>query len=235
MSEVPEFSLLCATAAGAGLACRGAFHPEASDDVPPLRDGVPTATLVLFGFVRGEQWPAFTRSNEFADRQPGPLDRWSRRLIDALGAPLGARGLYPSDGPPWLPFQRWATKAEAVHVSPLGLLVHPDWGLWHSYRGALALRERWQLPAVDRRPSPCDECAAQPCLSTCPVDAVQPQRFNHRSCALHVGSDDGSDCLHAGCRARRSCPVGQRHRYGDHQAEFHMRAFLRGAEDGERR
>ena len=235
MSRAPDFRRLCAAAAEAGLACRGGFHPEAADQVPPLPDGAPTATLVLFGFVGGQQWPAFTSSAEFADRRPGPLDRWSRRLIEALGAPLQGRGLYPSDGPPWLPFQRWATKAEAVHFSPLGLLVHPDWGLWHSYRGALALREWLPLPAPDRRPSPCNECAAKPCLSTCPVAAVQPQRFDHHACAGHVGSAGGTDCLHAGCRARRSCPVGERHRYSDAQAEFHMRAFLRGAGDGERR
>ena len=34
-----------------------------------------------------------------------------------------------------------------MSVSPLGILIHPDWGLWHSYRGALAFRERLDLPA----------------------------------------------------------------------------------------
>ena len=228
MARAPDFDDLRSDADSVGLACRGGFHPDAADNVPQFTDGDAAATVILFGFTAGEQWPSFARSPEFADGGPDPLDRWSRRLIDALAAPIGARSLFPSDGPPWLPFQRWATKAEAVHFSPLGLLVHPDWGLWHSYRGALALRERLRLPVLDQRPSPCAVCATKPCLSACPVGAVQPGRFEHPACVGYVASSAGADCRRAGCRARRSCPVGERHRYSAEQAGFHMRAFVRG-------
>ena len=37
-------------------------------------------------------------------------------------------------------------RAEAVAPSPLGILIHPDYGLWHAYRGALAFAERLALP-----------------------------------------------------------------------------------------
>ena len=33
-----------------------------------------------------------------------------------------------------------------------------------------------------------------------------------------------------GCRARRACPVGAEHAYGADEANFIMRAFLRGRE-----
>ena len=52
------------------------------------------------------------------------------------------RSCTPRTGRPWLPFQQWARKAEPVHVSPLGVLIHPDYGLWHSYRGALCFDTR---------------------------------------------------------------------------------------------
>jgi hypothetical protein len=209
-----------------GLAWRGAFHPLPADGVPAFADGGAVGTLALLGFVGGEQWPAFAASPEHRDGRPDPLDRWSRRLLDALAAGHGAAALYPSDGPPWLPFQRWAMRAEAVHVSPLGILIHPDFGLWHAYRGALAFRDRLALPATARSPSPCDACARRPCLTTCPVDAVRPSGYAHAVCRAHVAAPAGADCLTLGCRARRSCPVGAAYRYGAEQAGFHMRAFV---------
>jgi hypothetical protein len=209
-----------------GLACRGGFYPEADDGVPAFADGGAALTVVLFGFVGGRQWPAFVASGEYADGQPNSLDRWSRRVIDAIGARYDAVGWYPSQGPPWLPFQRWAQRAEPVHSSPLGILIHPEFGLWHAYRGALGFRIRLDLPAPDRRPSPCSSCAGKPCLSTCPVGALTMDHYDRMGCAHHVASIDGIDCLNLSCRARRSCPVGAAYRYGSVQSKFHMAAFL---------
>ena len=207
-----------------GLAFRGAFHPEPADRVRALPDGAPVATLALVGFVGGGGWQGFAASAEASDGAPNPLDRWSRRIIGGIAAALGAVALYPFGAPP-LPFQRWAREAEPVHPSPLGILIHPDWGLWHSYRGALAFRERLELPPPDRRPSPCDACAAKPCLSACPVGAFAPGRFKVAACIGHIAAPAGRDCVDLGCRARRACPIGAAYRYGRAQAEFHMRAF----------
>ena len=63
-----------------------------------------------------------------------------------LAPGFGATALFPFGGPPWLPFQRWAMKADCVTASPLGILIHPDFGLWHAYRGALAFAEQLDLP-----------------------------------------------------------------------------------------
>ena len=210
-------------AAAAGLAVRGAFHPGVDDNVPA---GVPTGTLVLLGFVGRAQWTAFAAAPEASDGRAHALDRWSQRVISGLAVELGAAALFPFGGPPWLPFQRWARKAEPVHRSALGMLIHPDWGLWHSYRGALAFAERTDLPAPVDRPSLCDACAAKPCLSACPVGAFTLERYDVDNCAAHIRTDAGRDCVELGCRAREACPVGAEHRYGREQASFHMRAFL---------
>ena len=233
MRQTPALSIeeLRGAAESTGLALRGGFHPEPKDGVPPLPDGDAALTVVLLGFTGGRQWPVFAASKEYADGRPNALDRWSRRVIDALGSHYGAVGRYPWGGPPWLPFQQWARRAEPVYGSPLGILIHPDYGLWHSYRGALCFRTRLALPEPDRRPSPCDCCAAKPCLGTCPVGAVAADRFNHRACAGHVASTAGADCVALSCRARRSCPVGASYRYGAAQSRFHMQAFV-GAQNG---
>jgi len=204
---------------------RGAFHPAQDDGVAVLPDGAQAGTLVLLGMVGHRHWPEFAASPEAEDGGPDPLDRWSRRVIGELAAELGAHPLYPFEGPPWLPFQRWALRAEPVHRSALGMLIHPEWGLWHSYRGALAMAGSWTIPAAIDGGNPCDRCVAKPCLSACPVGAFSIERYDVDACAGHLRGPDGGDCLERGCRARRACPVGIDHQYGATQAAFYMRAF----------
>ncbi|MEI9982759.1 MAG: hypothetical protein WDN69_05835 [Aliidongia sp.] len=85
-------------------------------------------TLALLGFVGREGWPEFAGSAEARDGVPDPLDRWSRRIIGRLAERHGAAAFFPFGGPPFLPFGAWAKRTEPVHPSPLGLLIHPDWG-----------------------------------------------------------------------------------------------------------
>lgn len=207
--------------AAKGLAFRGAFHPDADETLI----GGAFKTVVLVGFVGRAQWPAFAASPEANDGAADPLDRWSQRVIGELAEELGARAIFPFGGPPWAPFLRWAQMAEAVRPSPLGMLIHPDWGLWHSWRGALAFAEQMQLPAPDRRSRPCDDCADKPCLSACPVGAFTFEGYDVAICADHIGAEEGVACIDGGCRARLACPVGAEHRYGPDQTRFHMRAF----------
>ena len=207
--------------AAQGLAWRGAFHPGAAD----LPAGAQIGTLVLVGFTGRENWSFFASSPEAADGKANPLDRWSRRIVGAVAARFGVAAIFPFDGPPWAPFQRWAQKAEPVYPSPLGMLIHPDWGLWHAWRGALAFSQLLELPQPDRRTSPCESCAEKPCLAACPVNAFSSAGYDVAACVAHLDSLEGADCRGYGCRARRACPVGAQHRYAPDQAQFHLRAF----------
>ena len=218
------YEALRVAARSAGLACRGGFHPTPADGVPPTRAGEPAGTLILLGFTGGEQWPVFAASPESRDGLPDPLDRWSRRVIDALAVRFGASALYPAPGPPWWPFQRWAERAESVYRSPLGILIHPEYGLWHAYRGALTFGTFVALPTQRVGPNPCERCTSRPCLHTCPVGAVQAGQFDHRACGAHLATS-GNRCRPGGCLARLACPVGTNWRYGDAQAAFHMQAL----------
>ncbi len=206
----------------AGLAYRGAFHPGTDDLVPGLAAG----TIVLAGIARGVGWAAFAASPEASDGRASPMDRWSVRVVGGVAKAFGAKALFPFSGPPFLPFVRWGQNAEPLYPSPLGLLIHPDFGLWHGWRGALAFRERLELPIRDNRPSPCETCETKPCLSACPVGAFASGRYDVRACATHLVSPAGADCIGTGCRARRACPVGAEYRYPPEQARFHMNAFL---------
>jgi hypothetical protein len=209
-----------------GLELRGGFHPIPRDGVPDLPGGRSSATVLLVGNLGGAMWPAFSAAPEFADGAPHALDRWTRRILDAAARGLGAGALYPFGGPPYLPFQRWAGTAEGLQASPLGVLIHPDYGLWHAYRGALSFAQRLDLPAREPRPRPCDSCAERPCLSACPVGAFQAAGYDVASCRQHVGGPAGGRCRTGGCLARLACPVGQAHAYPTAQMAFHMAAFL---------
>ena len=209
-----------------GLASRGAFHVTANDAVPPFADGAPAATLVLVGNAGPRMWPVFTASREANDGAPNALDRWSRRVVSRLARTLDGAAHFPFGGPPWLPFIRWAQRAGPVYPSPIGPLVHPDFGLWHAYRGAIAFRERLDLPPPDDRASPCESCVERPCLSSCPAGAFSATGYDVEGCVAHIESAAGVRCLTAGCLARHACPVGREAAYDTSQAAFHMRAFL---------
>ena len=187
-------------------------------------------TIVFVGMVGRWGWNAFAASAEAHDGLDHPLDRFSRRVIGALAQELGAVALYPFGGPPHFPFQRWARRAEPVHFSPLGMLIHPVYGLWHSYRGALGFAHALDVLAWEATPSPCETCRGRPCLGACPVGAFFVGGYDVPACAAHLKSAAGADCMDRGCLARRACPVGPEHGHGAAQAAFTMRAFLRARE-----
>jgi hypothetical protein len=228
-AAAPVLGGLAAALAQHGLLLRGAFHPAASDAVPPLPNGAAPRTVALVGNAGPGMWRHFTTAPEFADGEGDSLDRWTRRVLIDIAESLHAAALFPFDGPPYLPIQRWAQRAEPVHQSPLGLLIHPEFGLWHAYRGALAFAARLDLPARADIASPCDSCAERPCLTTCPVGAFTRLGYDVPGCAGHLDTPDGADCMEEGCRARRACPVGRGYRYLPAQAEFHMLPFRRNA------
>ncbi len=224
-----ELATIEAALAREGLVACGGFHPEPGDGVPELGNGGPARTLVMVGNRGPDMWRAFAAGPEFgAECNPGPdpLNRWSGRVIGDLAEAWGAQALFPFGGPPHLPFVAWAKCAEPVAESPLGILIHPDYGLWHAYRGALAFAEVIALPPRTGRPRPCDTCADKPCLSACPVGAFSPAGYDVGACAGHISAPAGADCMAESCRARRACPVGRDYLYGPEQAAFHMIHFL---------
>lgn len=228
-----------ATLQSHGLQLRGGWVPGPADAVPSLPADRPVAVVWMVGQVGSAVWPHFAASAQARDGRPDPLDRWAKSIGQPLAAALGGLAIFPSDGPPWPPFQRWAQRADPARPSPLGLLLHPAHGLWHAWRFALALptlhsddaaelhAQATQRPPVGEASALCAACSGQPCLHTCPVQAFQPGRYDVDACAAHLHTPQGEDCMGLGCRARRACPVGGAAGYGPTQAAFHMTAFAR--------
>ncbi|NQV82293.1 MAG: hypothetical protein HQ494_00615 [Rhodospirillales bacterium] len=207
---------------GLGLRVLGGFH----GDVPKE-----PRTIILIGNAGPEMWAAFARATTLGGRtnDADPLDTWTRRGVSEAAESLGARALFPFDGPPFHPFQQWAVRTGQAFASPTGPLIHPIFGLWHAYRGALAFEDRLDLPpppAANQGDSPCLACVEKPCLKACPADAFRPD-YDVAACVAHIGSSDGGPCFTGGCLARRACPVGGQYVYEEPQANFHMVRFLK--------
>ncbi|MFQ5624557.1 MAG: ferredoxin [Paracoccaceae bacterium] len=220
-------SKIAARAAESGLAVLGGFHPGEGDAAPQG-----CATLLLFGPSGHGMWDSFTASREFSDGEPHPLDRWSKRTLDALASACGGAAVFPSDRP-YPPFISWAMKTGRCWQSPVGLLVHDTEGLLVSFRGALALPERLALPEP-RAGRPCEGCPQRPCLTACPVSALGAGSYDTRACHGHLASGNGEDCMTRGCSVRLACPVGRGGRPAAQHA-FHMRAFHRTGTGNHRR
>ncbi|MEQ8640383.1 MAG: ferredoxin [Alphaproteobacteria bacterium] len=215
-----------------GLQVRGAMHPAAGDGAPALASGAPALTLVLVGNAGADMWTRFADGPEAGDGAPHPLNRWTRRVVGEIATRCGADAVYPFDGPPWPPFLAWARQADRVFPSPLGLLIHADYGLWHAYRAALLFAERLTEQPAMPRPAPaerpCDTCAGKPCLSACPVGAFDGRTYDVAACRDHLHTVEGKRCMSGGCLARHACPIGPEWAYGRDHASFHMTAFRRG-------
>lgn len=151
---------------------------------------------------------------------PDPVDRYSTRALNRLAHDLGAEALFPFGTPPQ-PFITWALKAGCT-TSPVHLLVHPDQGLWVSFRGALAFDGDHPIPA--QRPAPCLTCATRPCLTACLVGALTDSGYDLPKCHAHL-DDPANTCMAHGCRVRRTCPASPPR--ADAQSAHHMSHFHR--------
>ena len=181
--------------------------------------------IALIGHVGEEFWPLFTAAPEYQDGKPDPLDRYCRRVLTDH-APEKARLIMPNDQP-YPPFQSWAQSLGTLHPSPLGVLIHQEYGLWSAFRGAWRFpAQTFALPETIQTPSPCATCADKPCLSACPITAFTEQGFDSYSCRAYLTAQPNA-CIAHQCQARLACPIGAEYRYLQDVGPFFLKKFAR--------
>ena len=208
-----------------GLYLRGITRLN-PDELESYGFPVDRAAIALVGNIGSSYWPLFSESPEYADGAADPLDRWSRRVAETVAVEFSLQPVYPFEGPPYYPFQRWAQRAEALEQSPIGVMIHPEFGLWHSYRFALLGAEFEAVTAGHAAASPCIDCSDKPCLRRCPVDAFDGSGYDVEACAGYLRQMPLAECHALGCLARYACPVAPGLRYVPEQGRFHLQAFL---------
>ncbi len=223
-----SFLDLVSTLRANGLEMLGIFQPSGDEALFPDRSSEPTAVAIV-GNVGSAVWPYFEAARQ---NRPGlTLDRWTEHVVGEIAEDFGIDAVYPFEGPPFHPFIRWAERTGTLFPSPLGLTVHPIYGLWIAFRAALLIDhpiDRGQAPKVQPVPArhPCDDCRDRPCLTACPVGAFSGEGYDFEACLDHLATPV-NDCRQLGCRARIACPIGQRFRYEADHAAFHMEQLLK--------
>lgn len=156
-----------------------------------------------------------------------PFDSVSVGLIEAWfgqHAP-DASWLVVYPGSAVLPLGRLAEMAGWGRSSPLGLTIHPTYGLWLAHRVAFLTDISWDYREASAD-HPCDSCLNRPCETACPVGAVSLSGgFDVAVCLSHR-APIGSECEYQ-CFSRNACPVGATYRYGLEQMRHHYGSGLK--------
>ena len=192
-------------------------------------------SIILIGNGGGDFWRAF---RAHAERNPGwrdranPLDEFTRVIIADEIVPavktVGAKCavIYPfmSTGAT-LNFIELAKIAGLGGPSLLGVVIHPTFGPWIAFRGALIIDRDLDEPGEAIGFDPCPGCTARSCIDACPTGAVAyPGGWDIPRClAYRVESEP--ECA-SRCHARVECVIGREHRYPDDELEYHQRRAL---------
>jgi len=200
-----------------GLEVVGSFRPK--DNIKKLEK---IKTILLIGPNEPNFWNIFVKSEEYNDKKPHPMDRWSRRLLEEIAGKEKVTTYFPFDKKNIWPFYSWALECTEINASPVKLLVHNKKGLFLSFRGAIGLD--FEIKNKRKFKEICQNCH-KPCLTSCPVSALTAKGYNVESCKKYVRSEKGNECRY-GCLVRRSCPFGSNFRLPE-QSAFHMHEFLK--------
>lgn len=222
--------------ADAGLNLAAVFNRDTlPPDVKQSLRALPAADanlpqLILLGAAGRGLWRAMggVGEGDGENFSVHPVDQYSTAVTKKfiaryLGAPRVCF-LYPGDFP--LPLQQLGAALGWSHPSPLGLHIHPEFGLWFAWRAAFLANTA--LPATPRKTtsSPCANCADKPCIIACPAGAVHATKhFAIQTCASHRLSAASPSCRST-CHARLSCPAGAKYRYSADQFAYHSRRAL---------
>ncbi|MGI9510404.1 MAG: hypothetical protein ACR2QJ_13785 [Geminicoccaceae bacterium] len=179
--------------------------------------------MAIVGNVGSAVWPHYREARR--DHPALSLDHWTRDVVGRIAEEFGLDAVYPFEGPPYHPFIQWAKRTGTLFPSPLGLTIHPTFGLWHAFRAALLFDHAFDRPN-ETAEHPCDSCEDRPCLSACPVDAFTGDGYDFNACLDHLSTPVNA-CRDGGCLARIACPVGKTYRYRLDHAAFHMQQLLK--------
>ncbi len=174
-------------------------------------------SVILLGNGGSPMWHALERHGISGT---DPVDDFSANVATAYARDhlkTKAILLYPSMY--LISLTELGKRAGWSHVSPIGLGIHPVFGLWFAYRAVLLVEARLEPTVRSEQESPCDSCREKPCRTACPSGAVgDVGSFALETCSrFRLGEE--SICARQ-CLARLSCPVGSEYRYAETQMHY---------------
>jgi ferredoxin-like protein FixX len=175
--------------------------------------------LILLASGGSMFWPIMKQDPGVKMDQPDPVDNYT---IRALGNFFGNDAIivYPTNR--LIPLQALGKLAGWHYDSPLGLGIHPVFGLWFAYRAVIMSRADFTPLASEldvQTGPPCQSCRDKPCINACPASAAVKSGFKVQLCSDYRMEPDSS--CHSRCISRLACPVGRDHRYLPEQMAYH--------------
>jgi hypothetical protein len=216
-------ALVRAHLAEAGFGIVAPISVEAYDRLVPdewRADGIlldAQSVLVVANAGRA-LWHCFQRAPESA-LETDPLDTYTRRCLRDATEPDAAFALYNDKRDDrYLPLVALAREAGLGAPGRIGVLLHPRYGPWISFRGVVFVRER--ILGEHAKPfDPCTGCPA-PCAAACHGNVVGTQGLDAQGC--YEARLTLEPCA-LRCDARRACVIGPEYAFSPEQEAHHTR------------
>lgn len=226
---------------GFNLICR--IRASEYDRQAPLNRRVsnlmPNAkSIILVGFSGRGFWETlreFLKGNpEFRDTREDWIDEYTllqftttSRILEeekvtyTMSFPFGSAGFA-------LDFSKLGELGGVGVKSLMGILIHPEYGLWVSLRGAIVTDlEFTHYDKLLSAFNPCPHCS-KPCISACPATTVSENGWDYVACMKFRLNDN---TCRDNCASRRACPYGREHQYSEEQLAHHHRFVLRNVKN----
>ena len=194
-------------------------------DGTPYEHLLPSCTsAVVFANGGRALWDGFLKdihqNPEHLQDYEHPFDEYVHRIIhNADPSPSSDRRWIrcAANEAEFLDFRALAYNAKIGTPSLMGMVIHPEYGLWMGMRAVLLTTVNLPISTVEPT-SPCSSCTDKPCISTCPAHAVSTSGWNIQRCAeFHQEQTQCADS----CISRLSCPIGIAHKHSPLQHRYH--------------
>lgn len=182
--------------------------------------------LVLIGHGGKTLWASLQASGVVSEN---PIDDFSVQTVERWLAGQGVghhEVIYP--GAQAVGLQTLGKLAGWHHPSPFMVGISEDWGTWYAYRVVVLADSDLEPTRPQQSRSPCEQCQAKSCITSCPGGALAGGVFSLDKC-VDYRKQPLSSCR-TSCLARISCPVGAAHRYCDEQIRHTYAISMRAIE-----
>ncbi|MER3445696.1 MAG: hypothetical protein C4291_02160 [Candidatus Dadabacteria bacterium] len=190
-------------------------------------------SVILVGFAGRGFWEilqGFLKENpQFRETREDWIDEYTvlrfmsaSRILDDAGVDYAIAFPFVSAGLA-LDFSKLGELGGVGARSLMGILIHPEYGLWISLRGAIITDLEFSQYNEPLSFDPCPHCS-KPCISACPANTVSEDGWDYNACMKFRLSDD---TCRDNCASRRACPYGKEHQYSEEQLAHHHRFVLK--------
>ncbi|MCI0526039.1 MAG: hypothetical protein L0Y56_01105 [Nitrospira sp.] len=219
-----------------GIASVQEYDTKAPPQAHHLQEVLPEATTTLIvgngGKAFWHHYKNFLQKNpEFEQGRTDPFDDYAVIILAEGEKLLQEAGFKTKTIYPFVrekirfSFQHLAILAGLGQIGKHGVLIHPEYGPWLSFRGAHLTNIPFNFEIPNQSFDPCKGCPA-PCITACPGSAVTGAGFSLSRC---IETKLVHPTCQQTCLSRFHCVYGTQYRFHEAELKFHTRFSLEQA------